>query len=68
MRDLSTNTTTLVSVGAAECQAEGCGNGAFDAGFAPDGLTPDGNEAFFVTKEQPPRPTKTPPPTSTCAT
>ncbi len=52
MRDLSTNTTTLVSQGAAGCQAEGCGNGAFDAGFAPDGLTPDGNEAFFVTKEQ----------------
>lgn len=52
VRDLGTNTTTLVSRGAASCEAQGCGNGAFDASFAPGGLAPDGEELFFVSSEK----------------
>ena len=51
-RELSTNTTTLVSRGAASCESKGCGSGAFDASFAPGGLTADGEELFFVTDEK----------------
>jgi hypothetical protein len=51
MRDLTTNTTTLVSQGAASCQAEGCGNGEYNASFAPGGLSANGEELFFVTSE-----------------
>lgn len=49
MRDLTTGTTTLVSLGAASC-APGCGNGAFDAGFA--GASADGTKVFFVSAER----------------
>ena len=52
MRDLSTNTTTLVSRGADSCEAQGCGNGNFDAGFVAGGLTPSGEELFFITNER----------------
>jgi hypothetical protein len=52
MRNLSTNTTTLVSQGADSCEAQGCGDGSFDADFVPGGLTPSGDELFFVTDEQ----------------
>lgn len=51
-RELSTNTTTLVSRGAASCEGQGCGNGAFDANFVAGGLTPDGERLFFVTDEK----------------
>lgn len=51
-RELGTNTTTLVSRGAASCESKGCGSGAFDASFAPGGLTPDGAGLFFVTDEK----------------
>jgi Tol biopolymer transport system component len=51
-RDLATKTTTLVSRGAAACEAQGCGNGPNDASFAPGGLSPDGEKLFFVTDER----------------
>ncbi|HEY8083221.1 MAG TPA: hypothetical protein VIE64_06655 [Solirubrobacterales bacterium] len=51
-RELSTNTTTLVSRGEASCESKGCGSGAFDTSFAPGGLTADGEELFFVTDEK----------------
>ena len=50
-RDLTNGTTSLASRGAASCEPS-CGNGEFDASFAPGGLTPDGEELFFVSKEQ----------------
>lgn len=49
LRDLSTGSTLLVSVGAASC-APACGSGAVDAGFA--GASADGNKAFFVSEER----------------
>jgi len=49
VRDLAAGTTTLVSTGEAAC-APGCGNGAFDAGFAA--ASADGSEAFFVSEER----------------
>jgi hypothetical protein len=52
VRDLATNTTTLASSGSTSCEAQGCGNGAFDASFVPGGLTPDGEELFFVSGEK----------------
>jgi Tol biopolymer transport system component len=53
MRDLlGAGTTTLISAGAAACESSGCGNGAFDASFAPGGLAPDGEELFFVSSEK----------------
>jgi hypothetical protein len=52
MRDLSTNTTTLVSQGDASCASEGCGNGAADASFVPGGIVPSGERVFFVTAER----------------
>ena len=50
-RDLTNGTTSLASRGAASCEPS-CGNGEFDASFAPGGLTPDGEELFFVSEEQ----------------
>lgn len=52
LRDLAANTTTLVSRGSASCEVDGCGNGAFDAGFAPGGLDAAGDRLFFVTDEK----------------
>lgn len=52
LRDLTANTTTLVSRGAASCEPQGCGSGAFDASFAPGGLSADGGRLFFVTDEK----------------
>jgi Tol biopolymer transport system component len=49
MRDLTTGTTTLVSLGEASCTPS-CGNGAFDAGFA--GASTDGTKVFFVSEER----------------
>lgn len=51
-RDLGTNMTTLVSRGADSCEAQGCGNGNLDANFVPGGLTPNGEELFFITDER----------------
>lgn len=48
MRDLTTGTTTLVSLGQTGC-SPGCGNGAFHAGFA--GASTDGTKVFFVSEE-----------------
>ena len=52
LRDLSDNTTTLVSKGDGSCASEGCGNGEFTASFVPGGSAADGNRIFFVTAER----------------
>lgn len=52
MRNLETNTTTLVSQGDASCASEGCGNGASDSSFVPGGVVPSGERVFFVTSER----------------
>jgi len=49
MRDLTTGTTTLISIGQASC-IPGCGSGNFDAGFA--GASTDGTRVFFVSEER----------------
>jgi Tol biopolymer transport system component len=49
VRDLDSGATRLVSRGTAACQP-GCGNGAFDAGFA--GAAADGDQVFIVTAER----------------
>jgi Tol biopolymer transport system component len=49
MRDLTSGTTTLVSVGEAACQPS-CGNGSFPITFA--GINETGTEAFFTTQER----------------
>jgi len=50
VRDLTANSTTLVSAGAAECAGSGCGEGAFGAAFRA--AAGDGTKAFFTTDEQ----------------
>lgn len=52
MRDLSTNTTTLVSQGDPSCTPKGCGNGAADSSFVPAGVVPSGERVFFATTER----------------
>lgn len=52
VRDLSENTTALVSDGDPGCAAQGCGDGNQDATFAPGGIAAGGNRAFFHTTEQ----------------
>ena len=52
VRDLTDNTTTLVSAGAASCASGGCGNGNFDAGAVPDGMVDGGARVFFVSAER----------------
>src|SRR5690349_7745373 len=52
MRNLDDNTTTLVSKGDPSCAAQGCGNGAFGANFAPGGLADGGKKLFFLTQEK----------------
>jgi hypothetical protein len=51
MRDLDTNTTRLVSQGAAGCLGS-CGNGAVDASFVSGGVAAGGERAFFATVEK----------------
>jgi hypothetical protein len=51
LRTLSTNKTILVSRGDGSCVAEGCGNGAANASFAPAGVAIDGETVFFTTTE-----------------
>jgi Tol biopolymer transport system component len=52
LRDLSDNTTTLVSQGDASCASEGCGKGEYAASFAPGGTAANGTKVFFVTAER----------------
>src|SRR5213592_3363773 len=52
MRDLGTNTTTLVTRGDSSCAGEGCGNGAADSSFVPGGQVPSGERLFFATTEK----------------
>lgn len=52
VRDLSTNTTTLVTQGDDSCAVEGCGNGAADSSFVPGGVVPSGGRLFFATTEK----------------
>jgi hypothetical protein len=52
MRDLSTNTTTLVTQGDSSCVSESCGNGAVDSSFVPGGVVPSGGRLFFATTEK----------------
>jgi Tol biopolymer transport system component len=52
MRNLNTNTTTLVSQGDPSCMAEGCGNGAADSSFVPGGVVLSGERVFFATTER----------------
>ncbi|HEX7246032.1 MAG TPA: hypothetical protein VF245_10740 [Solirubrobacterales bacterium] len=52
MRNLSSNTTVLVSQGDSSCAAEGCGSGAADASFVPGGVVPSGERLFFATTEK----------------
>lgn len=48
VRDLNSETTSLVSAGSSSC-APGCGNGAFDVALR--GMSPDGSHAYFTTAE-----------------
>jgi hypothetical protein len=50
VRDLTANTTTLVSAGATGCAGSGCGEGAFAASFRA--TSTDGTKAFFTTDER----------------
>lgn len=49
VRNMTTGSTTLVSIGEAACAPE-CGNGTADAGFA--GASADGSKVFFVSEER----------------
>lgn len=51
LRDLTENTTALVSQGDDSCLAQGCGNGPVEASFATSGLAADGGIVFFTTTE-----------------
>jgi Tol biopolymer transport system component len=50
VRNLMSETTELVSIGAGSC-APACGNGSFND-VALRGLSPDGSHAYFTTAEQ----------------
>ncbi|MDQ3726428.1 MAG: hypothetical protein M3335_11155 [Actinomycetota bacterium] len=52
LRDLEQNTTALVSAGAADCAAQGCGSANLPASFAPGGVIPSGQKVFFHSSEQ----------------
>jgi Tol biopolymer transport system component len=52
MRDLNTNTTTLVTQGDSSCAVEGCGSGAADSSFVPGGIVASGERLFFATTEK----------------
>lgn len=51
MRDLTANTTTLVTQGDSSCVSEGCGDGAADSSFVPGGVVSSGERLFFATTE-----------------
>ena len=53
MRDLATNTTTLVSAGDPSCAASGCGEANLPADSVPGGgVAAEGNLVFFVSSER----------------
>jgi hypothetical protein len=52
VRDLSSNTTTLVSLGDPSCAGSGCGNGVDDSSFVPGGVVASGERVFFATTEK----------------
>lgn len=52
VRNLSDNTTVLVSQGSSGCVGQSCGNGGFDASFLPGGVAPDGGVVFFGSAER----------------
>jgi Tol biopolymer transport system component len=52
VRNLQSNTTTLVSAGSPSCSGSGCGNGDVDAGAVAEGVVDDGNQVFFITSER----------------
>jgi hypothetical protein len=52
VRDLESNTTTLVSAGSASCAASGCGNGDIDVGAVADGVADGGGKVFFISGEK----------------
>jgi len=51
LRDLTENTTALISRGDESCLAQGCGSGPVEASFATSGLAADGGIVFFTTTE-----------------
>ena len=51
-RNLTDDTTTLVSKGDSSCAGENCGNGEFTANFAPRGSAAGGTRIFFITAER----------------
>ena len=52
VRDLVSNTTTLVSAGSASCAASGCGNGDVNADPVDGGVVDGGNGVFFISSEK----------------
>jgi Tol biopolymer transport system component len=52
MRNLATNTTTLVSQRDSSCATEGCGGPQAPAGFVAGGAIPSGGRVFFATTEK----------------
>jgi len=50
-RDLTANTTTLVSAGDPSCQVVHCGDAEVDVSFSPGGVVPDGKKVFFRSPE-----------------
>jgi Tol biopolymer transport system component len=52
MRNLETNTTTLVSQRDGSCPTEGCGGPLAGAGFVSGGVIPSGGRVFFATTER----------------
>jgi hypothetical protein len=50
-RDLTANTTTLVSAGDPSCLAVDCGDAEVDASFSPGGVVPSGDKVFFRSSE-----------------
>ena len=52
MRDLKTNTTTLVSQRDDSCPTEGCGGPLAGVSFVAGGIVPSGGRLFFATTEK----------------
>jgi len=52
VRDLSANTTTLVSQGDPSCVAKGCGSGTVASSFVPGGVVASGERVFFASEEK----------------
>jgi hypothetical protein len=50
-RDLTANTTTLVSAGDPSCQVVDCGDAEVDVSFSPGGVVPSGKKVFFRSPE-----------------